>query len=174
MTTQDPGLIKTVHFPSLPCTAPFPHEVLFPSPPYELLFPLVKCPSPYLVPPLWSCLISLTLWHAQSCPPSYESLNPPPPRISYLLWWPSTPRTGHRIWQPSFSGVGHGLYDVPISTSLWVSLWWQLWEWGYPQFSHQILAPDHAMNMAEDSTLKTLQVEVKEFWHNLATEVSHT
>ena len=40
--------------------------------------------------------------------------------------------------------------------------------------SHQILAPDHAINMEPGWKLRILKKKAKKFWHCLAAEVSHT
>ena len=74
MTTQEPGLIKTTCFPLPAMLCSLPPQNAFP------FSPLVKCPSPYLVPlPLMSCLISLFLYEMPDLPLPHMTFNLPPP-----------------------------------------------------------------------------------------------
>ena len=88
------------------CTLPLWNAFPF-SPPLNC-FPLVKCPSPYRVSPLMSCLISLPLvWHAWSPPPSYDSLDLPPPWNQLLTQM-----------APSFKSHPHNPMGLPLESAM--------------------------------------------------------
>ena len=146
---------------------------LFTPPPmnYFSPCPLMKCPSPLLVP-LPHELPNFP--QDMPNPPSYESLDLLSPRIGHWVWWPSFPGVGHRIWWPSFPGVSHRLCSIQVPTSISISLWHQLPRVKPPMVSCPIhLAPYSTMEKVEQIT-QVLQEEAKEFRWNLAAKVSHT